>query len=218
MRILDRLREQHRLIEQVAGSLVAFADRARAVERPGEALESFCSFFDGYADAHHHAMEENILLRALRDAGLPETGPIAMIEAEHAGNREDIRKLRALGGSEQFDDPAFAATARQYCARLWEHIDKEDSVLFPEIETRLVLEREKLDREFDAAEKAGEGIAALAELGASLVGRFPPRQELPGVIRGEGCTPCRHFGIGCQGVEREWWSDLEWESFHSRDS
>jgi len=217
MRILERLRHEHRLIERVAGSLVAFADAAGAVERPAETLGAFCDFFSGYADARHHAMEEDILLRALRDVELPEEGPIAVIRAEHAQNRAAIGALRAMAREGRLDAPGLTETARHYCARLWEHIDKEDSVLFPECETRLRLEGARLDRELDAHDaRHGDG-AALAALGASLVERFAPRATLPGVFRGEGCAVCRHFGDGCQGVEHAWWSELEWESFRARD-
>ncbi len=214
MRITELLTAQHRLIEQVAGSLAAFVESPRREPQPALALESFCRFFEEYADAHHHAMEEDILLRAALDAGLPEKGPIAMIRGEHTENRDAIRKLRALAAAGRFDDPELAETARLYCARLWEHIDKEDSVLFPELDSRLVLERTRLDSDLDAFVKPSDDLVALGE---SLVRRFPPRTDLPGVFRGEGCAPCRHYGADCQGVEREWWSDLEWENFHSRD-
>lgn len=217
MRILERLRQEHRLIERVAGSLVTFADGALTAERPAETLDAFCDFFSGYADARHHAMEEDILLRALRDAELPEEGPIAVIRGEHAQNRVTVDALRALSRAGRFDDPRLVETARAYCARLWEHIDKEDSVLFPECEARLRLERPRLDRELDAHDALHGDGAALAAVGAALVERFAPRAALPGVFRGEGCAVCRHFGDGCQGVEHAWWSELEWESFHARD-
>jgi hypothetical protein len=28
---------------------------------------------------------------------------------------------------------------------------------------------------------------------------------------------CRDFGDGCDGIEREWWTEQVWEGFHSRD-
>lgn len=217
MRILDELVRHHRLIERVAGSLVTFASRPGASARPAETLERYCTFFEQYADAYHHAMEEDVLLVALREAGLPEKGPIGMIREEHVENRAAVRALRAFGAEGRLEDPGFAEAARRYCARLWEHIDKEDSVLFPEIGTRLALERAKLDAGLEAAEKEASGISGLEALGAELVAGFTPVEELPGVIRGEGCTPCRHYGEGCQGVEREWWSDLEWDEFYRRD-
>jgi hemerythrin-like domain-containing protein len=213
MRIVDVLREEHRLIERVAGSLVAFVEDAKALSDRAEVLASFCTFFASYADARHHAMEEDVLFRALRDVELPEQGPIAALRAEHASNREAIAAIRA---TEDLDDPELGARARGYCAHLWEHIDKEDSVLFPEVEVRLVLEGERLDREL-AAFEARADARPLVALGESLVRRFPPRAALPGVFRGEGCSVCRHFGDRCQGIEREWWSELEWEAFRSRD-
>lgn len=206
MRILEALQTEHRLIERVAGALVTFAEESPL---DGAALGSFCDFLASYADEHHHGMEESILFRALRDAELPEQGPIAMLRAEHADNRAAIEALRSGA-----DGGELAAHARRFCARLWEHIDKEESVLFPEIEVRLALERARLDRELDALEPVDE---RLVQLGESLAVRFPPRTVVPGFARGDGCSACRHFGDACQGVEREWWTETEWEGFHSRD-
>lgn len=218
MRILRRLREEHRLIERVAGSLAAFAETTRQGASRGETLRSFCAFFEGFVDRYHHAKEEEILLPALIAAPLPESGPIAMLRGEHAENRVTIASIRALAEPGRRDGAAGAALAAHYCARLWEHIDKEDSVLFGEVEVRLALEAGRLDSELDAFEARTGDLASLAELGASLVERFPPRTELPGVMRGDGCVMCRHYGDGCQGIEREWWSELEWEDFWARNT
>lgn len=54
-----------------------------------------------------------------------------------------------------------------------------------------------------------EEAAARAD-GERLVREHPPTDD-PGALRGEGCVICRSFGSGCDGVEREWWSELEWE-------
>lgn len=215
MRILEELQQEHRLIEKVAGALVTFADGARGGPRDDEALGSFCTFFREFADVHHHGKEEAILFRALRDVELPEKGPIALLLEEHAENRAAIAAIAATT-----DAVELAARTQRFCARLWEHIDKEDSVLFPEIEVRLALERSRLERDLAELARKEDGrlsSAALVALGESLVARFPPRTELPGVSRGEGCSACRHFGDTCEGVEREWWSETEWEEFHSRD-
>lgn len=217
MRIVEGLQHEHRLIEQVAGSLVTFAESADGLADRAAVLEAFCTFFAEYADAHHHAKEEDILFRALLDVDLPEKGPIALLRAEHAANREAIDRLRALGAADRFGDAEFAALARHYCAHLWEHIDKEDSVLFPEIEVRLRLEQVRLDRELDALEEKSD-VSALIALGESLIARFVPRTQLPGVFRGEACPACRHYGDTCEGIEREWWSENEWDTFHSRDA
>lgn len=217
MRIVEGLLHEHRLIERVAGSLVTFAEGAESVADRGAVLEAFCTFFAEYADAHHHAKEEDILFRALLDVDLPEKGPVALLRAEHSANREAIDRLRAMGAAGCLGDPEFAAVATQYCAHLWEHIDKEESVLFPEVEVRLRLEQLRLDRELDVLERQSD-VSALIARGESLIARFSPRTQLPGVFRGEACPACRHYGDTCEGIEREWWSENEWDTFHSRDA
>jgi hemerythrin-like domain-containing protein len=215
MRIVDELQREHRLIERVAGALVTFAEHARSAGRDPEALAAFCTFFDEYADAHHHGKEEAILFRALLDVELPEKGPIAALRQEHADNRVAVAELRGT-----VDPAELADRSARFCAHLWEHIDKEDSVLFPEVLVRLELEKGRVERELaqlDQGDERQAALAALVALGESLASRFPPRTELPGFERGEGCSACRHFGDTCEGVEREWWSEAEWESFRSRD-
>jgi len=209
MRIVDRLREEHRLIERVAGSLVTFTSSGLVPEHR-ETLTAFCDFFASYADAYHHGKEEQIVLRALLDAQLPEAGPIAMIREEHDENRAAIVALRACPDGEA------ATLAIRFCARLWEHIDKEDSVLFGEVEVRLALEATRLERELDEFEARSVGLSSLAQVGESLVARFPPITVLPGIGRGDGCVMCRHFGERCQGIEREWWGELERDEFFAR--
>ena len=210
--LLEGLRREHRLIEEVAGALVAFAAQPTRADAD---LAAFCTFFGSYVDEHHHGKEEGVLFPALRARELPERGPLAMLRTEHEDNRRAITELRAGGAS----DPALAGRARRFCARLWEHIDKEDSVLFEEAEVRLVLERQEIERQLAAHDEEHAARAAeLVLLGQELVKRFPPDPGFAATIfRGEGCSACRHFGDGCDGIEREWWTDAEWEGFRSRD-
>ncbi len=219
MRIVDGLRSEHRLIERVAGSLVTLAHSGAPREELGGALGDVCTFLEGYVDGYHHAKEEDLLLPALLAEQLPEAGPVAALRGEHAEHRAVATALRAMAracGAREPVESALQVLATRYCARLWEHIDKEDSVLFPEVETRLALQAGRLNAALDAFEARSEDLASLAALGASLVERFPPRTELPGVMRGEGCVMCRHYGDTCQGIEREWWTELEWETFWAR--
>jgi hypothetical protein len=40
----------------------------------------------------------------------------------------------------------------------------------------------------------------------------------PEVHRGDGCVACPSFGTTCDGLEREWWTELEWEDMWDRMS
>ena len=56
------------------------------------------------------------------------------------------------------------------------------------------------DAEETAAREAMEGLLA----------KHPPLEILD-LIRGEGCVSCEAYGEGCEGMEREWWTELERE-------
>ena len=67
---------------------------------------------------------------------------------------------------------------------------------------------------------AGRGTRAVEagaarEDGEGLRETYPPRLD-PSLIRGEECVICPHYGQTCDGIEREWWSDAEWEEFPDR--
>jgi hypothetical protein len=88
-------------------------------------------------------------------------------------------------------------------------VDKENSVLLPEAEKRLI--RSAVNHLDDRSPTADEVTAR--EIGESLVTRYPPLED-PDVIRGDGCVACSAFAVTCGGIEKEWWSD--WEAMHYR--
>ena len=62
-----------------------------------------------------------------------------------------------------------------------------------------------------------ETEAAAREAGLVLISRYPPFMD-PEVHRGDGCVACPSFGTTCDGLEREWWTELEWEDMWDRMS
>ena len=206
MFLLDELRAEHALIERAVGSLQAFA--AESVRSPADG-EAYLRFFRLYAGRFHHAREEDTLFPALvRETGAPaDRGPLKVVlEAHHAMAHmlDKMEPLLAQGGD-------VAGLSAQYARALLLHIDAENSVLYPESETRLRRAgvQELPDRPPDAEEDA-----ARADM-EELLARYPPR-EVPDLIRGDGCVCCEAYGAGCDGVEREWWTELEWEDVHHR--
>jgi hypothetical protein len=57
--------------------------------------------------------------------------------------------------------------------------------------------------------------AAAHEDGARLVARYRPLADAS-LTRGEGCFGCRAHGKTCDGLEAEWWTELEWQEFFMR--
>ncbi|HSQ64140.1 MAG TPA: hemerythrin domain-containing protein [Polyangiaceae bacterium] len=212
MELLDTLKREHETIEPVARALVAFA--ARVDEGADRADgERFLRFFRLYAGRFHHAREEEVLFPALvRETEVPaDRGPIHALMGDH---RQMAAALEELAGA--LLEPAGGArsspAAIRYVSMLLQHIDAETSVLFPESEARFrrasVLELEV--REPDDEERAAR------DGGLELAERYGSSAEIPGLVRGEGCACCASFGVVCDGVEREWSNDLEWEDMLDR--
>ncbi len=132
----DLLREEHQIILRVIdvlNKLVARSREGRGFEK--EAFRQCVSFIKSFADACHHAKEEELLFPALESRGIPkDNGPIGMMLYEHRLARgytavmsdvlDDFDKDDA-GATEQFLE-----AAGQYAELLTGHIFKEDNVLF----------------------------------------------------------------------------------------
>lgn len=143
------LREEHQVILRVLEVLETLLERHRRGEPlEAEALGRCLEFFRLFADACHHAKEEDLLFPVLEDRGIPnEGGPIGVMLHEHRMARSLVARmsdeLEALaagggggggdGGKGGGDDGAgrFEAVATDYLDLLRQHIAKEDQVLFP---------------------------------------------------------------------------------------
>ncbi len=101
-----------------------------------EALQRCVEFFRHFADACHHAKEEDHLFPALESRGIPrENGPIGCMLAEHDMARTLTKKmgeaLEARQGGDSAAEEQFQQAASQYIELLRNHIGKENNVLFP---------------------------------------------------------------------------------------
>lgn len=214
MKLIDDLRAEHDLIEQMAGALRAFAESRAHGE--GEAPDGarFLRFFRLFAGDFHHAKEEDTLFPALQTlADLPERGPIAVLTADHRRMAGLLDRIEEIAGLDPMDAPSsdrLRALTTEYAHSLWHHIDAENSVLLPESEGRLLKKgvRELASREMTPAEASARAEAD------DLLRRYPPAPDTT-IVRGDGCVSCRAFAENCRGLEREWWNEWEWEEFEN---
>lgn len=137
MKATEILMEEHRVIERVLNAL------ERAINRLGRGEEVYLRFFTGtavfikgFVDECHHKKEENILFPALVESGLPkDSGPVAVMLAEHEEGRQLAQGLRQAAERFQAGDirmrDVLVQNARAYITLLHQHISKEDKVLFP---------------------------------------------------------------------------------------
>lgn len=213
VQLVDQLRAEHDLIEQVAGSLRTFVRaRTRGEGDPADGAR-FLAFFRRFAGDFHHGREEDTLFVALqRAAELPgDRGPIAVLLDDHHRMGALLDEMEPLIGSHLLADGAAArleTLGLEYSRQLWQHIDAENSVLLPESEHRL---RRHSVLELPSREMTPDESAARAD-GESLVARYPPVHE-PDIMRGDGCVFCPAFYDTCRGVEHEWWNEWEWDEF-----
>jgi len=218
MQLIEDLQADHQLIDQVLGSLRAFV--TARLEGQGDPADGsvFMTFFRRFAGEYHHAREEEVLFRALCErAELPaERGPIAALTGEHRRMGEVLEAMAIL-----LEDPLTAPEARtrlqalavDYSRSLWNHLDAENSVMFPESLEHL--------RQFNIRELAARPMTpaetAAREAGAALVAVYPPQEDLD-FQRGDGCIHCPSYNSTCDGLEREWWTEHAWEDFNERMS
>ncbi len=195
---------------------MAFA-RARALGAGGAGDgERFLRFFRAYVGGWHHAREEGVLFPALvTEASLPgDRGPVAALVGQHhdlAALLDALAPLLRAPGLSPDEAMRTADLATRYARGLWAHIDAENSVLLPESAERLL--RAGI-RELESRMPSPEEDD-VADDGVALAAAYPPVHD-PGAFRGDGCVVCASFGTTCDGVEREWWSDSEWDEFPHR--
>ncbi len=208
MRLIDEIREEHRLIDGVAGSLFFWGDRGSGHRDAREDLNDLIHFLRIFLHSYHHRREE-LLFRALKEHGeVPSHhGPLAILTEEHEAVPPVLDELAVAGACAESE-----RIVQRLASEIWQHLDKEETVLLPEAERRLI---DGGVRELDGPTPSVEVEAARA-LGLDLIRRLPPMDD-PDLIRGDGCIPCAAFGDTCHGIETEWWSDWEMEHHRSLD-
>ncbi len=218
MKLIDTFQEEHVLIDEVLGSFRAYVDALIAGTANPADGKRYVAFFTDFAGSFHHDREERVFLEALvTEADLPrERGPVHAILAEHAEMEEWLREMTPLldrAPSSDDDHTRLHEMAVRYSQALWRHIDAENSVLYTEGTERLRRNgiRELPDRPMNEAE------AAAREGALDLPTRYPPIEDAV-LARGEGCVMCRSYGVTCDGLEAEWWTELEWDEFYSTDA
>lgn len=137
MKPTDILMREHRVIEQVLNCLEKMAERC---ETEGvldkKHSKDAVDFFRGFADRCHHGKEEVHLFPMMESRGFPRgCGPTDVMRYEHDQGRSHIRAMdeainaASAGGRQAME--TFVREARAYVALLRQHIQKEDTCLFP---------------------------------------------------------------------------------------
>jgi len=156
------LRSEHDHILAMIACLRAACDVAG--ERgafEGEFFQTGVEFIRNYADAWHHAKEEELLFPALEAAGMPRHGgPIAVMLQEHELGRSYVREIANHLDAASNGDGASRSTVLQftlaYADLLTQHIQKENNILFNMADQFLPPEEHaRLEREYQSAVPSG---------------------------------------------------------------
>jgi hemerythrin-like domain-containing protein len=135
---ITELTDDHKIILEELEKLDA------AIKSPPEhmaEIEEFLEFTESFAEPHHQK-EEKVLFPALADKGIPsESGPIAVMLAEHMEKRGHVRNLRIAMKCEDY--ATMQKEAEAIILILRNHILKEDNILYPI--GRKVFNREELE-------------------------------------------------------------------------
>jgi hemerythrin-like domain-containing protein len=137
-----------------------------------ETFRTGMDFIRHYADAWHHAKEEEHLFPALEAMGMPrEGGPIAVMLHEHVLGRSYVSRIAEhLETAAQGDDAARTMVLRYtlaYADLITRHIQKENGVLFDMADQILPPEEHaRLEQDYQSAVPVG----ANAETGSHYQG------------------------------------------------
>ena len=130
------LKNEHQIILRVLRVLENLVSRMENGEDPEtEGLNHCVEFIRFYADACHHAKEEDLLFPVLESRGIPrDGGPIGVMLYEHTQARGFTKEMGEalvdIESSSATGKERFQTAARQYIGLLSNHIQKEDNILY----------------------------------------------------------------------------------------
>jgi hypothetical protein len=121
VKLIDDLRAEHDLIEQVVGSLRTYVNLRVQSGGLVEDGARFLEFFRKFAGDFHHAKEEHTLFPALQaQADLPREGPIEVLTDDHrrlGGVLAEIASLLERAVLDEEGQARLQALAIEYSAR-----------------------------------------------------------------------------------------------------
>ena len=156
MKASDELKYEHdtillslKILEQMSVSLSLGA----SVEQKD--LRAMVEFFILFSEKCHHGKEEDIFFPALEKAGIARYGgPIGIMLTEHQEGRGYIRLMSDALEHEPFHRDKFIKGAGDYVKLIRSHIEKENSRLFPEGDSKLsAKEHQEIIEKFEKFEE-----------------------------------------------------------------
>ncbi|MEE9190911.1 MAG: hemerythrin domain-containing protein [Candidatus Neomarinimicrobiota bacterium] len=171
----EQLIEEHNSILKMLGIIDHVCNILESGEAvPYEHLDQIVEFIRLFADKIHHGKEEDLLFPAMEAAGFPrESGPIGVMLVEHEQGRDYVNRLdkavTQYKNGEQTAADALVRHARNYVFMLTQHIDKENTILYPMADSSIpIVKQEALLDEFESVNKGVINTEKLTELQDNL--------------------------------------------------
>jgi hemerythrin-like domain-containing protein len=136
--LFETLYAEHRFINQALQAFDSYATSvALGPEFDRHDLNRFVFFFSQYAELGHHHKEENVLIPALVACGFAAPGgPLEFIRDQHRHERRLMRRLRRSAAQKEpwsnDNRRDVVKTIRQFVSFERTHMEKENTLLFPE--------------------------------------------------------------------------------------
>jgi hemerythrin-like domain-containing protein len=165
MNPIEKLMAEH---QNILKGLDLLERGAVRIERGGDVSPDFfraaVDFIRNYADKYHHAKEEDILFVHMAEVGFsPEMGPVAVMLYEHNQGRGYVTGLanatEKYASGDKNAAQEIVKNALAFANLLRQHINKEDTILYPMAESALgIAGIDRMRSDFDKVEEEKAGI------------------------------------------------------------
>ncbi|HHW62116.1 MAG TPA: hypothetical protein GX404_09455 [Syntrophomonadaceae bacterium] len=158
MIVIDALRQEHEMIDTVIKRAVQIAQDIRNGHvNDLDTMDEIVNFLIKFTNQYHFGKEEEYLFPTLFEKGVPdENGPVGVMLKQHALAREylasmteALEKLKAGRGG--YSAKILHRNTESYAKLLENHMQKENTVLFPMIKEVLSSEeQDQLEKDIQA--------------------------------------------------------------------
>ncbi len=133
MQVTHDLMNEHQLILKYLDLMEQYIEFSQANRDENLLLEKaqdFTNFIEKFADAYHHAKEEDILFKYLQEPGvLSHCNPLPVMLNEHEVGRKYVQDMKNDVANANLGN--LCKNIQGFCQNLRQHIFKEDNVLYP---------------------------------------------------------------------------------------